>query len=433
MNKVFLRIIVLTLVVLFLQDYDAFAQLSIVGEVRPRTENCHGFKTLMPDDADPAFFVEQRSRIYANYTHEQFKVGLAIQDVRIWGSGDQVYKEDLSLTKMAEAWGEYLFDDKVSLKLGRQFLAYDNDRIIGSLDWAQQGRSHYLALLKISYATWQLHLGAAFNQDASTPEYGKLSSTYYVGVSNYKTMQYAWFHKKIKWGKFSLLFLNNGIQTGPDTASSVKFSHTIGGIFQKKLGSVGFQIELYQQFGENPAGKDINAELFAANAGIPIGKARLTVGVDYLSGTSYNESGTDRSFNPLYGTHHKFYGFMDYFYVGNVHSQNGMTTGFINLYINPVFAIFPKLKLITAIYQFVSPVGIYSPTTPEGPFTGSSKTNLGTEIDLILSLNLAEYVNLRAGYSQLFATKSLQTIKNGGPDNFNNWAWLMISFKPEFS
>ncbi|MDZ7608893.1 MAG: hypothetical protein U5K79_25710 [Cyclobacteriaceae bacterium] len=41
----------------------------------------------------------------------------------------------------------------------------------------------------------------------------------------------------------------------------------------------------------------------------------------------------DKSFNPLYGTNHKFYGYMDYFYVGNSHGQvgNGTTSGLIDL------------------------------------------------------------------------------------------------------
>lgn len=432
MQKMLLRSVLLSLVLCFVQVHHMLGQLSIIGEVRPRAEYRNGFKTLSTDDTDPAFFVEQRSRIYAHYTHEQFKVGLTVQDVRIWGSTGQVYKEDPSLTNMAEAWGEYLFNEKISVKLGRQILTYDNDRILGSLDWAQQSRSHDLALLKFSDSTWQLHIGAAFNQDAQTPEYAKLSSTYYTGVSNYKTMQYLWFHKEIRSGNFSLLLLNNGVQTGPDSASSVAYSHTLGGIFQKKLGTIGFQIEAYQQFGENAGGKAINAQLLAVNAAIPVGKAKLTVGADYLSGTSHDESDIDHSFNPLYGTHHKFYGFMDYFYVGNAHTQNGRTTGLIDFYINPVFPISSRIKLITAIHQFVSPIEIYSQTGSDALFTGSTEKNLGTEIDLVLNLELAEMVNLQAGYSQLFATKALENLKKGDAAKLNNWAWLMISFKPKF-
>jgi hypothetical protein len=30
---------------------------------------------------------------------------------------------------------------KIDLKLGRQTLSYDNERLVGSLDWAMQGRS----------------------------------------------------------------------------------------------------------------------------------------------------------------------------------------------------------------------------------------------------------------------------------------------------
>src|SRR5690606_25220245 len=190
-----------------------------------------------------------------------------------------------------------LFNENFSIKFGRQVLAYDNDRILGSLDWAQQGRSHDLALLKYADSTLQIHVGAAFNQDSSTPEYAKLTSTYYSGVNNYKTMQFAWLHKDFQSGNFSLLFLNNGVQAGPDTASTVNFSQTLGGIVQKKAGKIKLQGEFYQQLGKNGGGKDLNAQLIAANASLPLGAVNLTVGGDYLSGTPHDE-GSDRSFNP---------------------------------------------------------------------------------------------------------------------------------------
>lgn len=87
------------------------AQFSLTAEVRPRTEYRHGFKTIHNRDQDPAFFTEQRTRLYSNYKNEKFRLGITIQDVRIWGSTDQVYKEDISLTSLAEGWGEYFVSE----------------------------------------------------------------------------------------------------------------------------------------------------------------------------------------------------------------------------------------------------------------------------------------------------------------------------------
>lgn len=40
-----------------------------------------------------------------------------------------------------KAWAKYQFTPKAALKIGRQMLAYDDERLIGGLDWAMQGRS----------------------------------------------------------------------------------------------------------------------------------------------------------------------------------------------------------------------------------------------------------------------------------------------------
>jgi hypothetical protein len=45
---------------------------------------------------------------------------------------------------------------------------------------------------------------------------------------------------------------------------------------------------------------------------------------------------------------------------------------------------------------------------------------------------LAPYASLTAGYSQMFGTETLQKLRGGDYKQTNNWAWLMISFKPVF-
>lgn len=56
--------------------------------------------------------------------------------------------------------------------------------------------------------------------------------------------------------------------------------------------------------------------------------------------------------------------------------------------------------------------------------------NLGTELDLVLGYKWAKDIHFQAGYSQLFATETMEVLKGGNKDNTNNWAWLMITVKP---
>ena len=61
-------------------------------------------------------------------------------------------------------------------------------------------------------------------------------------------------------------------------------------------------------------------------------KINIDAGSDYLSGKNMNSSSANISyFNPLYGTHHKFYGYMEYFYVSNPHKNVGLSDSYINI------------------------------------------------------------------------------------------------------
>ena len=113
----------LILIVAVLFSNELFAQLSLTGEFRPRTEYRHGYKTLSATDADAAFFTSQRTRFNVHFKGENFKVGLSLQDVRTWGSVKQLNISDEYLA-VHEAWAQYFFTDGISIKVGRQELVY---------------------------------------------------------------------------------------------------------------------------------------------------------------------------------------------------------------------------------------------------------------------------------------------------------------------
>ena len=107
---------------LVLASEDLLAQFTITGELRPRTEFRNGFKRLKDKGDDPAFFIEQRSRLYFDYTLDKISLSIALQDVRMWGSTDQIYKSDPTLQNVYEAWAQYTFDERYAMKIGRQAL-----------------------------------------------------------------------------------------------------------------------------------------------------------------------------------------------------------------------------------------------------------------------------------------------------------------------
>jgi hypothetical protein len=402
----------------------AVGQFMLSGEIRPRAEFRNGFKTVSPEGAAPAFFVEQRSRLNLNHQAEKLRVRLSLQDIRIWGNTGQIYKTDPSLFNVFEAYGDYRITPRMAVRVGRQELDYDNARFLGGLDWAQQGRSHDAARwMYADTSGFSVHAGAGFNQNVPS-EPTQLSGTFYSGLDNYKTMQYLWLHKDWSRGKISLLVFNDGRQRSDTT---VAFRQTYGLVGEKKVDRSTLGGELYYQGGKDPAGRTVNAWLAAFSTTFATPLTPLTVGVDYLSGSNAYAT-QNRSFAPLYGTNHAFYGFMDYFYVGSNHGQNGRTAGLIDLYLKTNFKLSKKASLLANYHHFQSPTTVLA---PEGS-TGFLSSRLGDEVDLVYNLNLNPEVNLKVGYSHLIATESLEALKNRKDGGLNQWAWGMITFKPVF-
>jgi len=426
MQKTFTRTLLLGASTLLLSSQAAHSQFGLSAEIRPRAELRNGFKTVRTGADKPAAFVEQRSRLNANYTHDKLQVRLSVQDVRIWGSTNQVYKSDPSLFNVYEAYGEYRFLPRFSVRVGRQALEYDNARFLGSLDWAQQGRSHDAVKFIYSDSTgFAVHAGAGFNQPYFS-EPTKLFDTYYTGIDNYKTMQYVWLHKDWTSAKVSGLFFNDGRQRSTD--STTYYRQTYGVVAEQKLGSTVLGGELYYQAGSNTAGRRIRAYLAAFNATFTTKLTPLTLGVDYLSGSDARDA-TDRAFVPLYGTNHAFYGHMDYFYVSNPHGQAGRIAGLLDAYLKTSFKLSAKANLLAHAHLFESPATVYR--------TGNSDEKLGSrlgeELDLLLNVNVSPEFNLKTGYSHMLATSSMDALKVRPAGKANNeWAWVMLTFKPVF-
>lgn len=426
-KRILKNVLAIGLVVLLTQTY-VMAQFTMTGELRPRAEFRNGFKELRETSTDPAFFIEQRSRLYMDFKKDNISLNIAIQDVRMWGSTDQIYKEDPTLHNVYEAWGRYAFNEKYAFKVGRQELNYDNARFMGNLDWAQQGRSHDVLLFSREDAEKQCKTHIAFGYNQQIPfEPTKLYGTDYYGVKNYKTLLLGWWTRKFDKTDVSVLFHNDGQEAADSTGIANR--QTYGALGSYNLGGFKVDGEFYYQGGKNKGNTDVSAMLFALHGTLTTDITPITLGFEYLSGTARGET-IDESFNPLYGTNHKFYGYMDYFYVGNPHGQvSGASSGLIDIHIKTKFKTGQKSSLAANLHYFASPVKIYKTFNTDGETYGSS---LGTEVDLVYTVVLTKDVKFNLGYSQMFATETMEAVKNGGDKSATqNWAWAMIAFKPQ--
>lgn len=394
----------------------AMAQVKIDAELRPRFEYRHGYKTLFPDNLDPAAFVSQRTRLNGSYANEKLTFYLSIQDIRVWGDVPQMNVSDRNGLGIHQAWGEMKFVPEFSVKLGRQVLNYDDQRILGGVGWAQQARSHDVALFKYGKNNFFAHLGAAFNQDGES-----LAETT-LTTNTYKTMQYVWLNKA--WDDFaaSLLLLNNGMQYIDGFNSSnneTRFSQTIGTHLNYNKNKLGVLANLYYQTGKDVSDNDLSAYLLGAEAHYKINpKWNFIMGAELQSGNDNGSpsSGENKAFTPLYGTNHKFNGHMDYFYVGN----HGNSVGLLDLYLGTTVKTGEKTNFSLRVHNF----------NAAADMPNNVSKQLGTEADLSFGYAFSNAVNIQAGYSQMFASEGMEYLKNNFDDNINNWGWVMVTIKP---
>ncbi len=144
------------------QEEEKKSEFILSGEVRPRAEYLHGYKSTALENQNATSFVSQRSRLNFAYAMPKVKFGVVLQDVRNWGNQRQLVTNEANAVSIHQAWGEVELVKGLSLKAGRMELAYDDHRILGNVGWAQQARSHDLALLKFS-GKFTTHLGYALH------------------------------------------------------------------------------------------------------------------------------------------------------------------------------------------------------------------------------------------------------------------------------
>jgi hypothetical protein len=421
------------------------AQMSLTGQLRTRTEFRDGQGSPLPKNAKPSFFTSQRTRLSFGYTAYRLKFNVSAQDVRVWGQDvstiNRTTSQDLNGLMFHEAWAEIRLNDTTfktknfSLKLGRQELVYDDQRLLGNLDWLQQGRRHDAALLKYETKTWMLHLGGAFNQNkelASSTIYNSTPAGNYPATTNggsmYKSMAFLYAGKKLQKGTASFLFFTDHFSKYyMDTITHLKvFDNnawtraTTGIYFNNSFNKLLVTASAYYQFGHNNSGQKLSAELLSLATQYAFSrKFSSGPGVDFYSGGTHGT--TSKTFDPLYGTPHKFGGFMDYYYTANGFGKNGL----VDYYLRNKYKASDKFSLIADIHHFNSAATI----------TGYSTKNLGQEIDLVGSYALTKQIGFEGGYSHYFVTSLLTSpqIKNvTNAKSSANWAYVMINIKPEF-
>jgi Alginate export len=429
----------------------AHAQLTATGQIRERTEARGGQGTLLQDGKRGALFNSQRTRLNVGYAGYRYKVYASLQDVRVWGQDASTINRTTTDANdgllFHEAWAEIMLNDTISkiqnlsLKIGRQEIAYDDQKVLGSLDWLQQARRHDAIVLKYANKGWTADFGVAFNQrkelnSGTTYEgwAGPAATVYPAGTNGilhaYKSFQYAYIGRKFFFGDMSFLFFKDDFQKFTGTPTAPVFTEgvnarTTTGIYYnvnptRKLNLNG---SFYYQGGHDKLGKTISARLGSLTATYQLNrKLYLGAGADYLSGTDGTTAASQNNqFDPLYGTPHKFWGYMDYFYVASPFGAQGL----FNYFLKAKYAATDKLGLFLDVHGFESAAKL----------AGGLDSYLGTEIDFKVNYKFTKLINIEGGYSVMAAKNTMASaaVKNVvNPKLTAQWAYVMLNITPNF-
>ncbi len=282
------------------------------------------------------------------------------------------------------------------------------------------------------------------------------------GVSqNYKSFWSVYLSKKFNQTKFSALFFNDHfgkykidsvgsaaagyiygkrfVSAGASDAFDYKGSssrytyglmvnHTIGKALG--FGTIALQGAYYAQTGKDRDGVSMDAFHYAVSASYQKGKLSFTPGYEVLSGNdAVNPSEKNNRFDPLYGTPHKHWGYMDYFYVGTGSPAAGL--------VNPYFKVKytgNTLAIGLDVHSFSLAKNMKK---ADGTLVGKK---LGTEFDFLLNYNMNKFTNVELGYSVMAATNNMafakgQVITDIAANTYRKtgtFLYAMLKFTPDF-
>ncbi len=288
---------------------------------------------------------------------------------------------------------------ETTLRIGRQEIVLDDARLIGNVDWRQNGQSFdAVSLTNKSLKDFKLY-GAYVNQvNSILLDYIDLDNFFlinakYSGIEGLNITAFCY-----------LLDTESNADSARDCA-------TYGLRLDGKLAAFDYDVTgAYQS--DFADGKDHDSYMITAAAGYKIGKVRIGGGYQYISG----QDDSDRPFDTLYSTAHKFNGWADVFL-----STNGgkLKNGLQDYYVDLGATLFWGVKM-KAVYHYFDTAEKYN----------NFNDDYGNEIDLLMVKKINKNLKLLLKYAHYSEKNHSASYTNvaGGHDEDVYWARIMFKF-----
>ncbi|MBW2277153.1 MAG: alginate export family protein, partial [Deltaproteobacteria bacterium] len=415
----------------FGDEESVWGKLSLAYRLRPELRTNRDFNT---DVEDKSFLIGQRARIGLGLHYQQLvSAFVQFQDTRAWGFENTSVSNPSTdgNTDLHQAWARLrLGTDSLALKVGRQQLVYGDQRLIGHLEWLDQGRVFDAAVLQIDYGIGRLDFfEAVFTPDNT----GNLASGMTSFFGAYNAM--AFLEGKIVFDLYVLGLFDvdaarkpgmtyegdpESLAEGATAEEQAEYVEalaareihrqeiTVGTRLRLELDVVKSGLEVAGQFGKADADAGLKRLAFAAHADvkavIPV-ETKPFIGVEVNYATGDDDPGDDEAnrFSNLFPTNHAHYGFMD------LASWSNALNFAVRAGLKPSehFALALDYWLLAKAttndgWYNASGVGTAGATTED-------ERILGHEVDLTLKFPIAAPLKVLIGASVFFPTAELTT------------------------
>jgi hypothetical protein len=353
------------------------------GELRLRTESALPATTESWDN-----WTLMRTRVGLLATvNPTLRAYVQLQDARVFGDQPTTLTGVANAIDLHQGYLEAigtLGPVPVGLRAGRQEIALGNERLVGAVGWSNTGRSFDAARLTLGSrdTRWSgggflatVHEGGARYGSSNAQDLG--SDHWLAGAHGGNAVMDGY-----------LLYDRNahyGVHRHVDRA-------TLGGRLQLPAASrVAASLEGARQTGSQQTGtvrQDIDAWFAGTRVGVNTGARVLPyvgVGVDYLSGDEDITGPTYGTFNTLYHTGHKWYGYLDLFTDPAARTRG---RGLVDAMASARAGLGRAGTLEIDLHRFQL-----------ANTTGLSESEIGWELDLTYPFRVAQAGRFTAGYS----------------------------------
>ena len=389
------------------------------GQIRERSE--FDDKSFIEAQHHDVFHL-LRTRLQATATvNDRVKVVVEIQDSRVFGQQAGTLNHGAPAFDLSQGYVlvNGLADGHLSFALGRQALVYANERLLGAIDWNNFRQSFDAGVLRLATNDMSLDaFGAAIHRHPVITDYAR--DVFLAGL----------------WGAWSPQDKRNTLQAywlfdTPQDAISRQNRHSTGIYAGGHYGMLDYEIDAAMQFGDYVISGSDSRTISANLVGLRLAYnfpdlmgLRVGLGYDRLSGSDPDKTDTYGIFNTLYGTSHKFYGYMDYF--SNIpFSTSGL--GLQDVFAQARISPSPTFHLGLDIHLFsttIDPGKLLPERTPEW------SSFIGMEIDVTAGWKMADAVNMTAGVSMFNADKNRAVLLPGATESLSEtstWAFIMTT------